>query len=95
MNDSTPKIYLSRRNLLTLLSKLDRQANGDETMCTIIKNRNPSPSYQQTMQQIAVIAVDDEEYYGSQGRPAGVMVPQDEANLPKPSTGTAFAGPVL
>ena len=54
-------IFLSRRNLLTLLSKLDRRA-----------------------------AVEDEEYYVAQDRPAGAMHPSDEKNTTMPSTGIGF-----
>lgn len=95
MNDSTPKIYLSRRNLVTLLAKLDADANGVDTACTIIKNQQDGPAYRQTMKSIAVIAVQDEEYYGSQGRPAGEMHPREEVQLNKPTTGVQYAGPVL
>lgn len=73
------KVYLSRRNLLTLLSKLDRFAAGEMTLCTVIKNDNKHPVYPQTMKQIAVIAVEDEEYYTD--RSAGPMNPADEARL--------------
>ena len=40
MEDPTnqpPTIYLSRRNLEALLSKLNRYSNGEETQCAIIK----------------------------------------------------------
>ena len=77
VNDATPKVYLSRRNLLTLLSKLDRQAES-ETNCTLIKHKGTSPEYQQTMKSIAVVAVEDEDYYASQGRPAGIVHPLDD-----------------
>lgn len=96
MNDKTPKLYLSRRNLQALLAKLDADAAGENTACTIIKHRNPDVSaYQQTMDTIAVIAVQDEEYYGAQERPAGEMHPREEVQLAKPSTGVAYAGPIL
>jgi hypothetical protein len=87
MNDNTPKVYLSRRNLLTLLSKLDREAAGEDTACSIIKQRGVGPAYQQTMQSIMVIAVDDEEYYTAQARPASEVHPSEEAKLSVPSTG--------
>lgn len=87
MNDKTPKIYLSRRNLLTLLSKLDRDAAGEDTACSIIKQQTPGPAYQQTMARVMVIAVQDEEYYGAQQRPASEMHPAEEAKLTVPSTG--------
>ena len=95
ITDNTPKLYLSRRNLLALLSKLDRDSAGEETACTLIKHQQPSPSYQQTMKTIAVIAVQDEDYYGSQQRPAGEVHPSDEIHLATPSTGVVFAGPIL
>lgn len=69
------KIYLSRRNLLTLLSKLDRKAEGDDTHCTIVKYRNESDPYKHTVQAFTVTAVPDEEYYN---RDAGAMHPLDD-----------------
>ena len=69
-------VYLSRRNLLTLLSKLDRKALGEDTRCTIQKADNAHPVYPQTMKAINVIAVEDEEYYTH--RQAGVVHPGDE-----------------
>lgn len=95
MKDSTPKIYLSRRNLVALLSKLDRDATGEETACMIVKHKQPSPAYQQTMDTVMVIAVQDDEYYEAQARPAGEMHPREEVQLAKPSTGVSFAGPII
>ena len=93
--DNTPKVYLSRRNLLTLLSKLDRELQGDFTSCTIVKMQQPSPKYRQTMSELVVTAVQDEEYYGSQERPAGEVFPSDEIKLDKPSTGTVLSSTFL
>ena len=95
ITEQTPKVYLSRRNLLALLSKLDRDEVGEKTECTIIKQQQPSPAYRQTMKQIAVIAVQDDEYYGSQNRGAGEMHPADEQKLPKPEKGVQYSGPLL
>lgn len=81
------KIFLSKRNLLALLSKLERAERGDNTACTIVKHKQPGDAYQQTMESIEVTAVSDEAYYGSQNRPAGMMHPDDEIFLQKPSTG--------
>lgn len=82
-------IFLSRRNLLALLNKLDRVAGGDVSTCTIVKTQGPEDEeYHQTMKSIAVMAIDDEEYYGKQKRPATRVLPVDEAILPEPSTGT-------
>ena len=75
------KIYLSRRNLEILLSKLDRKAIGDDTACAIIKYRNPADKYQSTLNSIMVVALSDEEAYAS--RPAGEMHPADEAKITK------------
>jgi len=72
-------IYLSRRNLLALLSKLDRQAAGDATACAIIKHSNPADPYCNTMDQVTVVAVADEEFYTT--RQPGAMHPADEARL--------------
>lgn len=90
----THTIFLSRRNLQVLLSKLDRRAAGEQTACAIIKYRQVkrpddlTPNlYQQTMEECMVVAVDDEEFYGQQKRSAGVMAPEDEVKLRKPSTG--------
>lgn len=42
-----------------------------------------------------MIAVQDEEFYGAQSRPAGEMHPREEMQLDKPSTGVQFAGAIL
>ena len=72
-------LYLSRRNLLALLSKLDRQEAGDETACAIIKYSNPTDPYCNTIDQVVVTAVADEEFYAN--RSPGAMHPADEVNL--------------
>lgn len=74
------KVYLLRRNLLTLLSKLDRRAAGEVTECTILKHDNLHPVYPQTEREIAVIAVEDEEYYTD--RNPGAVHPKDENRKP-------------
>lgn len=79
INDKTHKVYLSKRNLLTLLSKLERDANGEETACTLLKYRQKDgAAYNQTMDAIMVIAVQDEDYYPAQNRSAGEVHPLDE-----------------
>jgi hypothetical protein len=70
------KVFLSRRNLLVLLSKLDRVKAGEFSHCTIIKTDNSHPRYPQTMKEIEVTAVEDEDYYAE--RTAGEMHPSDE-----------------
>jgi hypothetical protein len=72
-------LYLSRRNLLTLLSKLDRLEAGDETACAIVKSANPSDPYCNTMDQVTVIAIPDDRFYTN--RLPGAMHPLDEAKL--------------
>lgn len=56
------KLYLTRRNLLTLLSKLDRKAAGEETRCTLVKQDTSHPKYPCT-DVISVTALEDAEYY--------------------------------
>jgi hypothetical protein len=73
------QIYLSRRNLLTLLSKLNRKAAGEDTACTLVKNDNAHPKYPQSMSSIRVTAVEDADYYTD--RPAGTVHPSDIAAL--------------
>lgn len=76
--DRTPKVYLSRRNLLTLISKLDRDTAGEETACALIKvKQKAGTAYNQTMKEIMVIAVQDEDYYPAQNRSAGEVHPLD------------------
>jgi hypothetical protein len=61
---STPQyLYLSRRNLQTLLNKLDRTAAGDPSACTLIKRDNVHPTHASSMAFCAVVAVEDEDYY--------------------------------
>lgn len=70
------KVYLSRRNLLTLLSKLDRKLIGEDTGCCVIKYDNIHPFYAQSMSEIAVFALEDEEYYTH--RLPGSVHPKDD-----------------
>lgn len=75
-------VYLSRRNLEALLSKLDRLEAGGESFCSIIKYRNPlATDFVQSMDTCIVQAVPNEEFYAAQERPAGAMLPVDEAKL--------------
>lgn len=75
------QVYLSRRNLLTLLSKLDRKKNGEATYCTIVKNDNEHPKYPCSEPDIAITAVEDDEYYTY--REAGFVLPDDDPNFKK------------
>ena len=72
------QVYLTRRNLLTLLSKLDRVKAGEASMCTILKQDTAHPKYP-CSDDVHVTAVEDADYYID--RPAGRMHPLDEKNL--------------
>lgn len=69
------QVYLSRRNLEVLLSKLDRKQSGDYSACTIIKINNKPSFPNGPTDEIAVMAVEDEEYY-KEAKP-GFMHPLD------------------
>lgn len=73
------RLYLTRRNLLTLLSKLDRKKAGDQTECTLMKRDTTHSKYPST-DVIVITAVEDEDYYTD--RLAGPVNPLDEAKLP-------------
>ncbi len=75
-SSSPVQVYLSRRNLQVLLSKLDRAAAGDSSACTIIKYDMAHPVYPQTHPMIMVTALEDAEYYTD--RDPGEMHPKDE-----------------
>lgn len=62
---STAKVYLSVRNVQTLLNKLARAEAGELTACTLIKHDNTHPVYPQTMALCGVRAdpVDQTYYY--------------------------------
>lgn len=70
------RIYLSRRNLLALLSKLDRARAGGQTVLTIIKCDNLHAKYPQSIPECIVTAVEDDDYYGA--RAPGPVHPDDD-----------------
>jgi hypothetical protein len=77
LRGSMDRVYLTRRNLLTLLSKLDRNMlNPNASACTIVKRDNVHPKYPQTSPAIFVTAVEDDDYYSN--RRPGPMHPADE-----------------
>ena len=83
-------LYLSRRNLLVLLAKLDANlVSAGISQCAIVKYQPPNMNvpFRQSMEAITIIAIEDEEFYSAQARAAGEMHPREEINLPKPSTG--------
>lgn len=69
------QVFLSRRNLQTLLNKLDRVKLGEQSFCTLIKNDNTNPMYPQSMPQVMITAVEDDEYYAV--RTPGEVLPVD------------------
>jgi hypothetical protein len=68
-------VYLTRRNLLSLISKLDRKKEGEFTRCTLVKRDIAHPKYPCT-DEITVTAVEDTDYYTD--REAGKLHPADE-----------------
>lgn len=75
-------VYLSRRNLLSLLNKMDRTLNGDTSNCTIIKYKNDGDPCQQTMDTLIVTGVEDDVFYAN--RPAGIMHEKDDPSSMDP-----------
>lgn len=73
------RIYLSERNLKTLLAKLERHKAGEATQCTLIKYANSTDPYCNSVDSVAVIAVPDEEFYAT--RQPGMVHPLDEPKI--------------
>lgn len=71
-------VYLSRRNLTTLLSKLDRLAAGDATTCAIVKFDTVHPKYP-TSEPTVLVAIEDADYYTD--REPGAVLPEDEPSV--------------
>jgi hypothetical protein len=72
------RVYLTRRNLLTLLSKLDRSKSGDVSACTIVKHDISHPTYPcSTITEVT--AVEDVDYYSDRG--PGFVHPDDESRI--------------
>jgi hypothetical protein len=58
-------VHLSERNVVALLSKLDRRAAGGDTACTILKRRQDGEvPFNQSIEEIEVTAVEDAEWDG-------------------------------
>lgn len=72
-------LILSRRNLIALLSKLDRAREGDVTACTLIKFKDfyEDGVPTQSMEAISITAVEDEDLYPRLGREPGAVHPKD------------------
>ena len=72
------RLYLTRRNLQTLLNKLDRnRLKPGSSQCSLVKQDLLHPKYP-AGDVVQVIALEDEEYYTD--RPAG---PVHELDVPK------------
>lgn len=57
-------LYLTRRNLLTLLRKLDREREGDKNHKSLIKSDTKHPKFPiGGASHVIVTAVEDEDYY--------------------------------
>lgn len=69
------QLYLTRRNLQTLINKLDRKAEGGETQLTLIKRDTTHPKYPSS-NVICVTAVEDHDYYVNRG-PGAVFIEDD------------------
>lgn len=64
VEDGEVRVYLSRRNLETLLSKLDaNKAVPGTSQVTLVKHDTHHPMYPQTHPVIVVTGVEDEAYY--------------------------------
>lgn len=79
MKTDPVRVVLSRRNLLTLLSKLDGVKAGEPSFCTLVKHDTKHPTHPQTHLSITVSAVEDEDYYVD--RPAGAIRESDAERI--------------
>ena len=74
------EVFMSRRNLVTLLNKLDRNkvAGTKVSKCAILKVDTTTDAlpFKQSHPFIKVSAVEDTEYY--MGREPGAVIPEDE-----------------
>lgn len=80
-NNELVGIELTRRNLETLLLKLER-ADSERTITKLFVNDHRTRAI-----QFAVTAVENEAHYAD--RPAGEMHPAEEPHLSRPETGVA------
>lgn len=69
------QIYLTRRNLETLLSKLNRHAAGEPTFRTIVKFDIAHLTYPCSVRAV-ITAVEDADYYTD--REPGDVDPKDD-----------------
>lgn len=73
------QVYLSRRNLNTLLNKLNGVKEGRGSFCSLIKNDTIHPKYPASHSDIVVTAVEDEDYY--MDRAPGEVRKEDDPKL--------------
>lgn len=78
-------IELTRRNLETLLLKLDREDSA-RTIAKLAINPHRTRAH-----DVYVTAVENEAHYEAEGRPAGEMHPAEEMRITRPTTGVALA----
>jgi hypothetical protein len=77
MKEAPVFLVLSRRNLLTLLNKLNRnKVTPGASLCLIVKHGTYHPIYPQSHPTIYVEAAEDEEYYAE--REPGEVLAEDE-----------------
>ena len=58
------QVFLTRRNLLTLLEKLDHVKSGGASQCTIVKSDTVHPTHPIVgADNVRITAVEDEDYY--------------------------------
>jgi hypothetical protein len=64
MNVPVTHLFLTRRNLLTLINKLDAVKHGESSRKTIIKHDTEHPAYPLLGSDAVIItAVEDDDYY--------------------------------
>ncbi len=67
------QVYLTRRNLVTLLAKLDGNKRGGTSKCTMVKRDTAHPKYPQSHLEIYISVLEDEEYYTDR-KPGVVLI---------------------
>lgn len=74
------QLFLTRRNLLTLLEKLDYVANGGASACTIVKCDTKHSVYPITgASSVSVTSVEDNDYYND--RDPGFILDMEAGEL--------------
>jgi hypothetical protein len=71
------QLYLTRRNLETLLSMLDARREGALTVCRIVKNDTSHPTYP-CSRPVSIYAIEDEDYYTDRGPGEITVMPDAE-----------------